>query len=126
MPGMIDTNSHAADALSYSEAMRRDKIMQAMGSGNNLTGLGGLMVGPGTSNPLNQVARMAGSTNDGRKVVFDAQVRVTHVSNGYVVEVTNHNSVQFESRVEVMIAKDIKEVNELLAASMVSFRLEDR
>lgn len=56
------------------------------------------------------------------RLVFDGRVRVTHVSNGYVIEITKTGTYT----AEVLIARDSKEVNDLIIAAMVSFRLEEK
>lgn len=91
---------------------------QAMGLGAH-----GVYLGGGGNN-IAKAARQLMTQDDGRKVVFDGRIKVTHVSNGFIVEISRGN--EFDGAVQVSVARDIKEVNELIEAAMVSFRLEDR
>lgn len=115
----------AGDITMAAECRRR--ILNMM-TGNNMS------IGHALGISNSQVAKMQGTqgglqaavqgmmdnNTDNTRVVFDGRVKVTHVANGFIVEINNGRGR------EVSIAKDIKEVNEILAAAMVSFRLEDR
>lgn len=54
------------------------------------------------------------------RVIFDGRISVEKVSNGYVVNIATREGYEFET----YIATTIQEVNERIAASMVSFQLE--
>ena len=54
------------------------------------------------------------------RVIFDGRISVEKVSNGYVVNIATREGYEYET----YIATTIQEVNERIAASMVSFQLE--
>lgn len=61
---------------------------------------------------------MRPSTN---KTVFSAKIEVIKVANGYMVNIGRTEGYEYESH----IAKDVKEVNDIIVAQMVAFRLEE-
>jgi hypothetical protein len=59
------------------------------------------------------------STN---KKVFHGMVEVTQVANGYIVNIGRKEGYEYETH----IASNITEVNEIIAAQIVAFKLEDK
>jgi hypothetical protein len=56
------------------------------------------------------------------KRIFAAHIEVMQVTNGYLVNIGKHEGYEHE----VHIAATIAEVNDIIAAQMVAFRLEDK
>lgn len=54
------------------------------------------------------------------ETIFDGRIVVNKVENGYVLVVIAH------PRTETYVAKDLHELNELMTAAMVTFRLEQK
>ena len=59
------------------------------------------------------------STN---KKVFHGMVEVNQVANGYIVTIGTREGYEYETH----IASSITEVNEIIAAQIVAFKLEDK
>ena len=56
------------------------------------------------------------------QTVFNGRINVEKVANGYVINIATREGYEFET----YIASTIQEVNERIAASMVSFQLENK
>jgi hypothetical protein len=56
------------------------------------------------------------------KTVFNGRINVEQVANGYVINIATREGYTFDT----YIAYTIQEVNERIAASMVSFQLEGK
>lgn len=56
------------------------------------------------------------------KKVFHGNIEVLQVANGYVVSIGTREGYEYETH----IAQTITEVNEIIAAQIVAFRLEDK
>lgn len=56
------------------------------------------------------------------KKLFHGQIEVLQVANGYIVNIGRKEGYEYETH----IASSIVEVNEIIAAQIVAFRLEDK
>jgi hypothetical protein len=56
------------------------------------------------------------------QTVFNGRINVEKVANGYVINISVREGYEFDT----YIASTIQEVNERIAASMVSFQLESK
>lgn len=56
------------------------------------------------------------------KKLFHGTIEVLQVANGYIVNIGRKEGYEYETH----IATSIVEVNEIIAAQIVAFRLEDR
>jgi gas vesicle protein len=56
------------------------------------------------------------------QTVFNGRINVEKVANGYVINISVREGYEFDT----YIASTIQEVNERIAASMVSFQLENK
>lgn len=54
--------------------------------------------------------------------LFSGNVEVLRVSNGYIVNIGRREGYEYETH----IAETVQEVNDIIAAQIVAFRLEDR
>jgi hypothetical protein len=54
--------------------------------------------------------------------LFDGRVEVLKVSNGYIVNIGRREGYEYDTH----IAETIQEVNDIIAAQIVAFRLEDK
>lgn len=88
----------------------------------NAAGMGGLISGASpsilTGNKIPERSYGA-STN---KTVFSGKVEVIKVANGYLVNIGRTEGYEFETH----IANDIVEVNAIITAQLVAFRLEGK
>lgn len=74
----------------------------------------------GYSGMLGAEARATRSSKT--QTVFNGRINVEKVANGYVIHIAIREGYEFET----YIASTIQEVNERIAASMVSFQLEGK
>ena len=74
------------------------------------TGYGGILATP-------QVVKSTRS-----QTVFNGRINVEKVANGYVIQIATREGYECDT----YIASTIQEVNERIAASMVSFQLEHK
>jgi hypothetical protein len=58
----------------------------------------------------------------GNKKVFHGLIEVTQVANGFIVNIGRKEGYEFDTH----IATTITEVNEIIAAQIVAFKLEDK
>lgn len=77
-------------------------------------------VGVGTAYQSAQIAERARKV--GAKKVFHGNVEVLQVTNGFVVNIGTREGYEYETH----IAATITEVNEIIAAQIVAFKLEDK
>ena len=56
------------------------------------------------------------------QTIFNGRIQVDKVANGYVINIATREGYEYET----YIASTIQEVNERIAASMVSFQLEGK
>lgn len=56
------------------------------------------------------------------KKIFDGRIEVQQVANGYVIHIGVREGYEYTTH----IASTITEVNEIIAAQMVAFKLEDK
>ena len=56
------------------------------------------------------------------QTIFNGRIQVDKVANGYVISIATREGYEFET----YIASTVQEVNERIAASMVSFQLEGK
>lgn len=72
------------------------------------------------------LASMLGSSpqvkSSSSQTVFNGRINVEKVANGYVINIATREGYAFDT----YIAYTIQEVNERIAASMVSFQLENK
>ena len=68
------------------------------------------------------VAAKVAKTYSHNKKVFHGNIEVLQVANGYVVSIGTREGYEYETH----IASSITEVNEIIAAQIVAFRLEDK
>ena len=54
--------------------------------------------------------------------IFNGRIQVDKVANGYIINIAKREGYEFDT----YIASTIQEVNERIAASMVSFQLEGK
>ncbi len=64
-------------------------------------------------------SKLGASVHTGRPV-FRGTIEVTQANNGYILRIGTHDGRE----ADVYIAQDVTEVNKLIAAAMVSFKLE--
>lgn len=81
------------------------------------------MFGGGITNAVGQQGMLAQQAirHPGNKKVFHGVVEVTQVANGYIVNIGRKEGYEYETH----IASNITEVNEIIAAQIVAFKLED-
>lgn len=77
-------------------------------------------VGIGTAYQSAHLAERARKT--GAKKVFHGNIEVLQVANGFVVNIGTREGYEYETH----IASTIGEVNEIIAAQIVAFKLEDK
>jgi hypothetical protein len=82
-----------------------------------------------SQNAVQNTAALAGMLAPDRAIkrsnsqtIFNGRIQVDKVANGYVINIATREGYEFET----YIASTIQEVNERIAASMVSFQLEGK
>ena len=80
-----------------------------------------------TSSQLNQamqnsILRTEPKRYNSSKKIFDGRIEVQQVANGYVVNIGVKEGYEYTTH----IASSITEVNEIIAAAMVAFQLENK
>jgi len=80
----------------------------------------GNLIASGSSQGVLGVDRSAKSMRS--QTVFNGRINVEKVANGYVINIAVREGYEFDT----YIASTIQEVNERIAASMVSFQLESK
>lgn len=71
---------------------------------------------------LSQMAQQQRPYNATNKKLFHGNIEVLQVANGYIVNIGRKEGYEYETH----IASSITEVNEIIAAQIVAFRLEDK
>jgi hypothetical protein len=71
---------------------------------------------------LNSMLGTAQVKSSSSQTVFNGRINVEKVANGYVINIATREGYAFDT----YIAYTIQEVNERIAASMVSFQLEGK
>lgn len=103
--------------------MEPENYMQhsLIGAGNSLAAnaLGNTIMGQGSY--ANQIAKEQ-AVADSSKTLFKAAIEVVKVANGYLVHIGRREGYSYDTH----IAATVAEVNEIIAAQIVAFRLEDR
>ena len=86
-----------------------------------LNGAAGMQAAMNTVGPA-YVAEQARRMNPSTKKIFHGNVEVMQVANGFVVNIGRKEGYEYETH----IASSITEVNEIIAAQIVAFKLEDK
>lgn len=93
---------------------------------HNLSGVAfptdGSILNANTITSTQNMAMVDRKIRTGHKKLFSAHIEVTQVANGYLVSIGKSEGYDHE----VHIATTIAEVNDIIAAQMVAFRLEDK
>lgn len=84
--------------------------------------LGSTMTTTAGQGMLAQMSAAVPPRKTASKKVFSGNIEVQHVANGYVVHIGTRDGYEYETH----IAASITEVNEIIAAQIVAFRLEDK
>lgn len=90
---------------------------QGMANMANMGSIGNLTQGQLTTAMQNSVRSKVSQS----KRVFMGNIEVLHVANGYVVNIGTKEGYEYTTH----IAQTIVEVNEIIAAAMVAFQLEN-
>jgi hypothetical protein len=103
--------------------MFKELMHNLMGSSIGAQGMAnmanmGITSGQLTSVMQNTVRAKANTS----KRIFHGNIEVLHVSNGYVVNIATKEGYEYTTH----IASTIVEVNEIIAAAMVAFQLENK
>ena len=108
--------------------MLKELMHNLMGSniaGNGALGqaiAGGLTSGQLTAAMQNSIMRQEPKRYNSSKKIFDGRIEVQQVANGYVVNIGVKEGYEYTTH----IATTIVEVNEIIAAAMVAFQLENK
>lgn len=68
----------------------------------------------------NSILRQEPRRYSASKKIFNGNIEVNQVANGYVINIATREGYEYETH----IAASIAEVNEIIAAAMVAFQLE--
>ena len=68
----------------------------------------------------NSILRQEPRRYSASKKIFNGNIEVNQVANGYVINIATREGYEYETH----IASTIAEVNEIIAAAMVAFQLE--
>ena len=82
----------------------------------------GLTSGQLTAAMQNSILRQEPKRYTASKRIFDGRIEVQQVANGYVVNIGVKEGYEYTTH----IASTIVEVNEIIAAAMVAFQLENK
>jgi hypothetical protein len=82
----------------------------------------GLTSGQLTAAMQNSILRAEPKRYNSSKKIFDGRIEVQQVANGYVVNIGVKEGYEYTTH----IASSITEVNEIIAAAMVAFQLENK
>lgn len=105
--------------------MLKGLMHNLMGSNIGAQGIGsplGMSPNQLTASMQNAVLRQEPRRFTASKKIFDGRIEVQQVANGYVV----HIGVKEGYECTTHIASTIVEVNEIIAAAMVAFQLENK
>jgi hypothetical protein len=92
-------------------------IMANIGTQGPISGVG-LNAGQLTASMQNSVLQTKRTTS---KRIFHGNVEVLHVANGYIINIGTREGYEYTTH----IAQTVAEVNEIIAAAMVAFQLEN-
>ena len=81
----------------------------------------GLTSGQLTASMQNAIRGVSAKVSSSKRI-FMGNIEVLHVSNGYVVNIGTKEGYEYTTH----IASTIVEVNEIIAAAMVAFQLENK
>ena len=97
-------------------------LMHSLMGSNSAQGIAnmGITSGQLTSAMQNSVLRQEARRHNSKRV-FHGNIEVLHVANGYVVNIGTKEGYEYTTH----IAQTITEVNEIIAAAMVAFQLEN-
>ena len=104
--------------------MFKELMHNLMGTNIGAQGMAnmGITAGQLTTSMQNSVMRGGViAKNSSSKRIFQGNIEVLHVSNGYVVNIGTKEGYEYTTH----IASTIVEVNEIIAAAMVAFQLEN-
>jgi hypothetical protein len=87
-----------------------------------LGGASGLTSSQLTASMQNSILRQEPKRFTSSKKIFDGRIEVQQVANGYVVNIGIKEGYEYTTH----IASSITEVNEIIAAAMVAFQLENK
>lgn len=96
----------------------RDLMHNLFGGLNGTLGSAAAQTGQIAAYASEQARRMNPST----KKIFHGNIEVSQVANGFVVNIGRKEGYEYETH----IASSITEVNEIIAAQIVAFKLEER
>ena len=108
--------------------MLKELMHNLMGSniaGNGALGqaiAGGLTSGQLTAAMQNSIMRQEPKRYNSSKKIFDGRIEEQQVANGYVVYIGLKEGYEYTTH----LASSITEVNEIIAAAMVAFQLENK
>jgi hypothetical protein len=83
---------------------------------------GGIANSQNTGQQNSMLGTQSVSKASSSQTVFNGRINVEKVANGYVINIATREGYAFDT----YIAYTIQEVNERIAASMVSFQLENK
>jgi len=103
--------------------MFKDLMHSLMGSNiTNQALASGLTPGQLSAAMQNSILRQEPKRFNSSKKIFDGRIEVQQVANGYVVNIGVKEGYEYTTH----IASSITEVNEIIAAAMVAFQLENK
>jgi hypothetical protein len=107
--------------------MFKELMHNLMGSnagalGSALSGASGVTSSQLTQAMQNSILRQEPKRYTSSKRIFDGRIEVQQVANGYVVNIGVKEGYEYTTH----IATTIVEVNEIIAAAMVAFQLENK
>jgi hypothetical protein len=89
-------------------------------SAQGIANMGNISASQITASMQNSILRQEARRHNSKRV-FMGNIEVLHVSNGYVVNIGTKEGYEYTTH----IAQTIVEVNEIIAAAMVAFQLEN-
>ena len=103
--------------------MFKELMHNLMGSGIGAQGMANSITASAlTASMQNAVLKQTAVKSSSSKRIFMGNIEVLHVSNGYVVNIGTKEGYEYTTH----IASTIVEVNEIIAAAMVAFQLENK
>jgi hypothetical protein len=95
--------------------MFKDLMHNLLGNSNHISG------GTITAGNISSLGQVQAKRSNSRRI-FHGNVEVQQVANGYVVNIGTREGYEYTTH----IAQTITEVNEIIAAAMVAFQLENK
>ena len=116
--GTITGSQNAAQQNAAKSAAYRGLMQNAHNASNP-----SILVGSGAAMPGSIFSNMAQNsmTTTSNKRIFTGNIEVSQVANGYMVNIGTREGYEYTT----YIAHSIVEVNEIIAAAMVAFQLEN-